>query len=48
MKYYRVVWDDNSGYVYVSEFSRLGTAFRFMDYVDSLGWCAGAFFTIEI
>lgn len=48
MQYYRVIWDDNNGNVYVTDFSNRGTAFRFMDYVDSLGWCAGGFATIEI
>ena len=48
MQYYRVIWDDNHGYVCTTDFSNRGTAFRFMDYVDSLGWCAGSFETITI
>lgn len=48
MEYYRVIWDNNKGYVHVTNFSNRNTAFRFMDYVDSLGWYAGSFETIKV
>jgi len=48
MEYYRVMWGDNSGSFYVTDFSNQHTAFRFRDYVDSLDWWVGGFATIEI